>query len=81
MSAPTPVLGSVEAALAAIDGHDGNPETFSLLLSNDLSYGNQPIAHNLAMAMITDRVLKRRWEPTGFEGVTGGRRYSYRSWG
>ena len=55
------IVTSTEDALALIDAHEGTPESFSLCISDSLI---DPVGVN--MAIITDRILGRGWEPAGF---------------
>ncbi len=70
---PCATLGE---ALAAIDAHQGPAETFSLPIADSLND-----AMGMAMAIITDRILARGWEPAGYEQGKGLRVYRYKAMG
>jgi len=66
---------SVTDALRIIDSYDGPAEEFILPISEDLL---DPVGVN--MAIITDRILSREWEPNGFDQHVGFRIYRYKAW-
>lgn len=75
MKAPRPI-SSVQEALELIDSFGGNPETFELAVPQALL---DTIGIN--MAMITDRIPQRGWQPDGFTQTSGFRLYRYKTLG
>lgn len=69
------VIETVDQALKKIDSFEGKPEDFVLRISHSLL---DPVGVN--MAIITDRILSRNWEPNGFEEGAGFRIYRYKAW-
>ena len=69
------LVESVSDALRIIDSYDGPVEEFVLNICEELL---DPVGVN--MAIITDRILSREWEPNGFEQHVGFRVYRYKSW-
>lgn len=65
---------SVEEARDRIAAHAGPAERFRLPVSDELQ---DPMG--LAMAIITDAILQRGWEPDGYEQRTGYRVYRYKT--
>lgn len=65
---------SLEEALEAIRGFGGAPEELELALANSLL---DPSGFN--MAIITDAILKRGWEPDGFEDKGDHRLHRYKA--
>lgn len=63
----------VDEAIASVDAYEGEPEEFVLPIAEALL---DPVG--IHMAMITDRVLARGWEPDGFEQASGYRVYRYK---
>jgi len=57
-----------------VDTFEGEPTDFQLLIPDAL---NDPVGVN--MAIITDRVLARDWQPDGFTQEDGYRVYRYAS--
>ena len=66
-------LTDVHEAMKLVDSYDGEPEDFLLPLSEALL---DPVG--IYMALVTDRVLARGWEPNGFEQCSGYRVYRYK---
>ncbi len=64
----------LEAAKLAIDSFGGDAGEFQLDISDEL---NDPIGMN--MAILTDAILKKGWEPDGFEAKPGYRVYRYKA--
>ena len=71
--AMTPI-GSVDEGVRLVDSFTGPPEEFQLAVPDSLL---DPVGVN--MAMITDHVLKRGWEPNGFTQARGYRIYRYKA--
>ena len=72
MKPPKPI-DSVQDALKLLDSFRGDPRDFELAVSDSLLDGI-----GINMAIITDRVLQRGWEPDGFEQQLGYRLYRYK---
>jgi hypothetical protein len=64
---------NVHEAIARVDSYQGEPEDFLLPIDEVLL---DPIG--IHMALVTDRVLARGWEPDGFEQAPGYRVYRYK---
>lgn len=69
-----PPVATVHEAIALIDAHRGRPEDFLLPVSESLL---DPVG--VSMALVTDRVLARGWEPNGYEQQPGYRVYRYKA--
>jgi starch synthase len=65
---------TVEEARRLIDSFEGNPEDFELPISNELL---DPVGVN--MAVLTDAILAREWEPNGYIEGKGCRIYRYKT--
>lgn len=65
---------TVQEAQALIEAHKGSAKDFRLCVSNDLL---DPLGVN--MAIITDSILARRWEPDGYTQGSGFRIYKYKA--
>ena len=63
---------NLDEAQSAIDSFEGTADEFELPISDDL---NDPVGIN--MAILTDAILARGWEPNGFEPKDGYRIYRY----
>lgn len=63
----------VHDAVRYVDGFSGTPEELNLAISDVLL---DPVG--ISMAIITDRVLARGWEPNGYEQKDGFRVYRYK---
>lgn len=69
----TDPIHNVEDALARIDAFAGPPTEFLLPIHEALL---DPIGLN--MALITDRILSRGWQPDGFSTHSGCRVFRYK---
>jgi len=69
---PTP-YSRVQAACDAIDAFVGDPVDFELAIADELL---DPIG--VHMAIITDRILDKGWEPDDFKQYPGFRIYRYK---
>ena len=63
----------VQAAVAAVKSYNGSPENFTLPIADSLQ---DPMG--MYMAIITDSILVRGWEPNGFEQRESFRVYRYK---
>jgi hypothetical protein len=70
----TPIT-SVHDARRAIESFKGPAEDFLLPISDEL---HDPLGLNIAI--ITDFILAKEWEPDGFDQRDGFRVYRYKSW-
>lgn len=66
-------ISNIDDAKRAIEAHEGNAEDFELPISDELQ---DPVGIN--MAIITDDILARGWEPNGFVQKEGFRIYLYK---
>lgn len=66
-------ITSIDEARNAVESFTGAPEEFLLPISDEL---NDDIGIN--MAIITDLILARGWEPDGFDQRSGFRIYRYK---
>lgn len=80
MKSPNKSLGQqdpfvdLEAAKLAIDSFEGDAGEFELAISDEL---NDPIGMN--MAILTDAIMMKGWEPDGFEAKPGYRVFKYKA--
>jgi hypothetical protein len=65
---------NVDEATKYVDEFKGKPEELKLAISDELQ---DPIGRN--MALITDRILAKGWEPDGFKQENGYRIYHYKA--
>jgi hypothetical protein len=67
---------TVEQARSLIESFRGKPEDFELPIADELldSVG-------INMAIITDAILTREWEPDGYTEASGYRIYRYKAMG
>lgn len=65
---------TVEEARLLIESFKGKPEDFQLAIANELL---DPVGVN--MAIITDAILAREWEPDGYTEAMGCRIYKYKA--
>lgn len=77
-SAAIPGAMAVETLLQNVAAQGRVAGTVELWVSDRLVLGNQPIQHDLAMAILTDKALELGLEPAGFEQGDRGRTYRYR---
>jgi hypothetical protein len=71
---------TVEELLAQVDEFDprrGN-SSFTLWVPASLTLGGNPVAQDVAMAVVLDRVLAKGFFPEGFVPEGTGRRFTYR---
>jgi hypothetical protein len=64
---------SVKEGMDLVDLFTGSPREFELAVPDVLL---DPVG--ISMALITDRVLRRGWQPNGFIQYEGFRLYSYK---
>lgn len=69
----TTPFNDVDEVLTHVDEFQGRPEELELAISDALQ---DPIGMN--MALITDKILKKGWEPDGFKEKDGYRVYTYK---
>ena len=67
-------IDSIEQARVLIESFSGGAEDFTLVISDELQD-----AIGLNMAIITDYILKKGWEPDGFSRHDGYRVYRYKT--
>jgi hypothetical protein len=67
-------ISSVQEGTQRIDSFIGKAEEFELCVPSELL---DPIGIN--MAIITDRILAKGWQPNGFEPCKEGRIYHFKS--
>jgi hypothetical protein len=65
---------TIEEARRLIESFTGKPEDFELPIANELL---DPVGVN--MAIITDAILAREWEPDGYTELEGCRMYRYKA--
>jgi hypothetical protein len=71
-------FGRVEDLLSQIASVQGDRTTCELWVSERLSLHDQPVALDIAMAIVLDALLKKEMFPDGFIQGDGGRYYKYR---
>jgi hypothetical protein len=64
----------IDAARQSIEKYNGSPEDFVLPVSHEIL---DPTG--FTMAIITDAILTKGWEPAGFEQYDSYRVYKYKS--
>ena len=64
---------NVDDALKYIEEFNGKPEELELAISDQLQD-----AIGVNMALITDRILAKGWEPNGYKDANGYRLYYYK---
>jgi hypothetical protein len=74
-----PPSGTIEALLAQIEGLPQDLKAFELFVPQYLTWRGQPVAQNVAMAIVLDKLLGRQLYPDGFDQRPTGRRYKYNS--
>ncbi len=67
-------INNLDEARRIIQSFEGNAEDFALSISDELQ---DPVGMN--MAIITDDILSKGWEPNGFEQREGFRIYCYKA--
>ena len=72
-SLPVKPVNSVMEALGLIDSFKGKPEDFRLAIAETLL---DPVGMNIAI--ITDRILGRGWQPDDFTQEPGYRLFRYK---
>ena len=70
--------GTVEDLLSQIASIRDDQTTFELWVPQRLSLHGQPVALNVAMAIVGNALLKKEMFPDGFIQGDGGRYYKYR---
>jgi hypothetical protein len=73
-----PATGSVKGLLAKVEALPDGTKSFELFVPQDLTMQGRPVAQNMAMALVLDRLLGRGLFPDGFEQRPTGRRYKYK---
>ena len=69
--------GSVEALLGAVNSVPPNQSMVELFVPDHLTLRGKEVSHDVAMAIIADKLLARGFFPIGFEQRSGGRLYRY----
>ncbi len=67
---------TVQEARNLIEAYEGHPEDFQLQVADELL---DPMGMN--MAIITDSILAREWEPNGYTQANGCHIYKYKAMG
>lgn len=67
-------IASVEEGVRLVESFQGSPQDFQLAVPDTIL---DPVGIN--MAVITNQVLKRGWEPDGFTQSSGYRVYRYKA--
>ena len=73
----TPIT-SVEEAVAIVESYDGLVADFGMPLASDLTMGGKWVPFDLAIAAITDKVLKKDLLPAGISEDNGMKIYKIR---
>lgn len=74
-----PSSGTVEALLAQVAAVPEGTKTLEIFVPENLTLDGKPVAQNLAMALVLDKLLGKRLYPDGFEQRPTGRRYKYKA--
>jgi len=69
--------GSVEALLGAVNSVPPNQTMVELFVPDHLTLRGKEVSHDIAMAVIADKLLARGFFPAGSEQRSGGRLYRY----
>jgi hypothetical protein len=69
--------GTVEELLSRVEMIVEDQNSFELWVSHRLSWKNQPVASDVAMAIVLDALLAKGFFPNGFEEGVGGSHYKY----
>jgi hypothetical protein len=68
----------VEDLLARVDAEAPKADSFELWVADSLTLRGSPVAHDIAMALIVDRLAALGWVTDGVTPGDGGRTYKYR---
>jgi hypothetical protein len=74
-----PASGTIEALLDEAEAVPMGTDKFELFVPQDLTWQGQPVAQNMAMAIVLDKLLGKHLYPDGFDQRPTGRRYKYKS--
>ena len=72
-----PANGTIEDLFAKVEALPEGTKGFELYVPNNLTMKGQPVAQNLAMALVLDKILGKKLYPDGFEPKSNGRLYKY----
>ena len=72
-----PTVEELLAQVNSVDPKRGD-SSFTLWVPGSLTLGGNPVAQDVAMAVVLDRVLAKGFFPDGFVAEGTGRRYNYR---
>ena len=71
--------GTIEGLLAQVEALPDSTKSFDLFVPQDLTWQGRPVAQNMAMAIVLDKLLGKQLYPDGFDQRPTGRRYKYKS--
>jgi hypothetical protein len=71
-------VGSVEALLGQVGRWSDAAANADLWVPEELTFQGQPVAQEVALAIVLDRILSRGLFPNGFTSGAGGRLYHYK---
>ena len=74
-----PSSGTIEALLAQVEALPEGTKAFEFFVARDLTWQGRPVAQNMAMAILLDKLLSKQLFPEGFDQRPTGRRYKYKS--
>ncbi len=74
-----PRTGTLEDLLSKVEALPEDINSFELFVPEDLTRQGQPVALDVAMALLVDRLLGKGLFPDGFDQRATGRRYKYSS--
>jgi hypothetical protein len=72
-----PAVGTLESLLSAIEALPTNAENAALWVPEHLTYEGNEMQTELAMAVVTDKLLARGLYPNGVARAPGGAHYRY----
>jgi hypothetical protein len=74
-----PVTGTLEDLLSKVGSLPESIESIELFVPQDLTWQGQPVASDMAMAVVVDKLLAKGLFPDGFDQRDTGRHYRYKA--
>ena len=74
-----PSSATIESLLTQVDALPEGTQAFELFVPKDLTWQGAPVAQDMAMAIVVDKLLGKELYPAGFDQTPTGRRYKYNS--
>ena len=73
-----PSSATVESLIAQVDALPEGTQAFELFVPKNLTWQGAPVAQDMAIAIVLDKLLGKELYPAGFEQALTGRRYKYK---